>query len=1154
MLTSSVERAILDEDDNSDDSLPNIRAGPYRYADPAEKGKGRKSNTGKGSREPGSQRRDLSLQVRSAKDGTSNRSSDTNRRKKRPDSGHASSSGRKKARAESAPPSSQPDLPPETSRSRSRAQSSSPVRAAGAPVAYRRKKKRKKLAGIVDNDKAADLEPLRSDAFEENEEDEALEDGEDDSDIEQVDPESSPSAADRFVLDKKRKKALKGMMPAIFFKTAQQDLEKMREEKRAGRVVREIGSGDEEEEEEAAEARTSRARTRINPRNADRPFMFRGEQSTSESSDDGGGRSVFSISDNEEENQHEAFAMASWADPQLARSARAAPSGNRSAAKKTFESVIDSILMRRTLEKSKRGSSGRRRRPAQGERQTSRSGRRQDAGDSTARSHKSATASEKGGERRKQGKSKQSRVDQYYLPPVYLDNEDAIFGTGDGLHDRIVQQVPTTRPEINPFRKSAGDASRQKERQDVDTMLGIPQRTVPQDLAQHRQPAIVEEDAWSKFSGFSFDFNIKRLPPGISLSSSSYIGKGHLHELVQLRGSSRAEDRSESAIRKKSTSPFGIQLDSDMSAEVFAALLPRLCDSIYAEYAVEDKPTSILSPAGEALRFFFHYMQDCLPADQVGKECLATTQATLLDLESRLAEYASDGGPSRTHVMLSYRWYMVELAYRSYYGGPRDVSSEDGARQILTRFGELVQNLLEARIDHAMRAVRKIVAAGEVDARLEDLSCELWVCVLQLCHHDAARVDGSFLSYDILWQLLDNHLKDDSRRRSLHPIPAGEKAAYTAVSLSALSQFSLHGLSTSTPRIAPYWPLFLSAIEQIQPEQLRKGESTLSSTALKRQNCYIWTLLARCLVLANRWQWPLLNQSKMVGKLFAILNVRELRDMSMDGDPAFPSFVRTFNGKIDTDLDQHDTAFHIFLRILAVAAEEATQLGTEKAKNTLGSMLMRAMPMRERLPYPRSSSSAVSAKHRSILVNHYSLLIVLAVCIPSSADRIFARFRNMLDFTMSSRAARQDCLRAILYLGVVYASKGFNLSPILQWLAEISDYLRSEYARCAKQRLLMTQPLRDRTNQQHTGNNHAHSKQQQSASFAQERQREMAQVNAEMYEVAEMTGSVLGVVRHMMASSASLEASEAEKSYPSLDFLNPGRSCFEVSCHFDSSY
>lgn len=1145
MFVSSVERAILDEDDNSDDSLPDIRAGPYRYADPAEKGKGRKSCTAKGSREPGSHRREGSPRTLSARDGTSHRSSDTKRRQRRPDSGHASSSGRKKARTESAPPSSQPDVPPETSRSR--AQSSSPVRAAGAPVAYRRKKKRRKLAGIVGDDQAANLNPSQSNASEEDEEEEALEDGEDDSDVELVDPESSPGAADRFVLDKKRKKALKGMMPAIFFKTAQQDLEKMREEKRAGRVVREYGSGD--EEEEAVEARTSRARTRINPRNADRPFMFRGEQSTSDSSDDGGATSVFSISDNEEENQHEAFAMASWADPHLARSARAAPTGNRGAAKKSFESVIDSILMRRTLEKSKTGSGTRRRRRAQGERHTSRSGARNGAGDVAARSHKSTPASEKSGERRKQGKSKQSRVDQYYLPPVYLDDEDALFGTGDGSHDRIVQQKPTTRPEINPFRMSAGDASRQKERHDADTMLGIPPRAVPQDLAQHRQPAVVEEDAWSKFSGFSFDFNIKRLPPGISFSSSSYIGKGHLHELVQLHGSIRPAEQGEDVNRKKSCAPFGIQLDSDMGAEAFISLLPRFCDSIYAEYAVEDKPTSLLSPAGEALRFFIHYMQDCLSADHVGRECLATTQATLLDLESRLAEYASDGGPSRTYVMLSYRWYMLELAYRSYHSGLQDNTSEDTAREVLTRFGELVQNLLEARIDHAMRAVRKIIAAGEVDARLEDLSCELWVCVLQLCHQDAARVDGSLLSYDVLWQLLDNHLRDDSRRRSLHPIPAGEKAAYTAVSLSALSQFSLHGLSTSTPRIASYWPIFLSAIDQIQPEQLRKGESTLSSTALKRQNCYIWTLLARCLVLANRWRWPLLYQSKMVGKLFAILNVRELRDMSMDGDPAFPSFVRTFNGKIDIELDQHDTAFHIFLRILAVAAGEAAQLGTDKAKNTLGSMLMRAMPMRERLPYPRSSSSSVSTKDRSILVNHYSLLIVLAICIPSSADRIFARFKNMLDFTTSSRAARQDCLRAILYLGVVYASKGFNLSPILQWLAEISDYLRSEYARCAKQRLLISQPLRDRTNQQHAGNNHAKSKQQQSASFAQERQREMAQINAEMYEVAEMTGSVLGVVRHMMASSANLEANKAEKSYPSLDFLNPGRSRLELSCH-----
>lgn len=1177
LLVRQSERAILDQDDNSDDSLPDIRAGVYRYDDPAEKGKGKSPYTNKRNSESVSHRRDGPPHVRSVKNANSTHPSDPKRKMRRPDSGHTSSSGRKKTRAESEPPSSQPDLQPGTAKSR--AQSSSPVRAAGAPVEYRRKRKKRRNPGAAgESDMPIGLSTIHSDSSDGVEDEEAEEAEEDDSDTERLEPESSPGTIeDRFILDKKRKKALKGMMPAIFFKTAQQDLEKMRQEKRSGRSVRDLqvyGSGD--EEEEVFEAHRSRAKTRINPRNKDRPFMFRGEQSTSESSDEGGGdgrsragaSSVLSISDEDEENQHEAFAMASWADPHYARPARVAQAENRSAVKKTFENVIDSILLRRTLEKgNRRGTgTGRRRRRAQGETRSTGERGRNGTGHASPKSHRTTPTNENRRGREKYGRSKQRRVDQYYLPPVYLDDEDALFGTGDQPRDRIVQQLPTTRPEINPFRRSAGDAGRYNERQDVDEILGMPQRALAQggpqqQQQQQQQPrsTVAEEDAWSKFSGFSFDFNIKRLPSGISFSSSSYLGKGHLHELVQIHSSTRFANVEERLPRStKTCSPFGIQLDSDMSAEVFTALLPRLCDSIYAEYAVEEKPTSLLSPAGEALRFFIHYMQDCLHADQAGSECLAATRSTLLDLESRLAEYASDGGPNRIHVMLPYRWYMLELAYRAYYSSKQcdaGTSSEESARDVLTRFGELVQNLLEARIDYAVRAIKKVVAVSEVDVHLEDLSCELWVCVLQLCHQDAIGVDGFLLSYDTLWQLLDNQLKEDSRKRNLHPIPAGEKAAYTAVSLSALSQFSLHGLSTSTPRIAPYWPLYLLAVDQIQPEQLRKGETTLSSIALKRQNCYIWTLLARCLVLANRWRWPLLSQSKMIGKLFAILNVRELRDMSMDGDPAFPGFVRSFNGKIDTDLEQHDTAFHIFLRILAFAAAEAEQAGTDKAKNMLGSMLMRAMPMRERLPYPRSSSTAIPTKNRSILVNHYSLLIVLAVCIPNSADRIFARFKNILDFTESSRAARQDCLRAILYLGVVYASKSFNLSPILQWLAEISDYLRTEYASCAKKRLLISQPLRDRTNQQLSANNQTYGKQQQqqqSESFAQERQREMAKINAEMYEVAEMTGSVLGVVRHMMVSSAALEASEAKKSYPSLDFLDPGKRCRSVFPRLDN--
>lgn len=933
-------------------------------------------------------------------------------------------------------------------------------------------------------------------------------------------PERALPADDRFALKGKRKKAAQAMMPAIFFKKAQKDLELMREEQKTG-VIRHTLDREGSGEDDAVESDRAQAKVRLNPRNANKPIRFIADESTSES--DGVSRVDEDSDVDEVETQQ---ALDTWVSLAQAKNRSKDVPSEKRIDKTYWNTVIDNILVRDKRDRAnglQRPPKRRRRKKAQ-----------------PPQSRAGSRAFEDPSPAVRRPAHRQQQVDDFYAAPTHLDDGDSLFAALP--KPSFSERVTVKRRRPLQFAQGADDS-------------GFTEATVTQspaasvilrDAQRADESARLQGPANGSFSRFSMDFGIEPLPEGLSFSADSYIGRGHLKQLLNVASSE--------SLPIMTVVPFGIRLDGDMDSETFLSMFPRICDGIFAE-CTSDQPAAglLASASGQALSFAIQYMG--LPrTDTNGKNRLI---AEIERLECRIDEWAAQNEADCRigEPLLVFRWYMLEVSFRAYLTSKSaDVASgegKDATQSVFDRATEVVRALLRAGPHHAMKAVQaaRALATNVADGgpQLRDLHCEVWTCVIHLLSSIAreCRTPGGKSAVD-LWTVVEAQLRCEAEVRQLHPILRSEVSCYTAMAIACLSHFTADGCADLKSQMPACWPLFVGAIDRLKPQEFARDYSNLSNTGRTRLSRYIWTLYARCLIFATRWNWGLLDQSKLLGKLFDLVNAREFQDMAIEGVPDFPPFLADYAGRIGSGIEREDTVFRLLLRIVARMALEAEAVGTDKAGSVVARLAMRITPMRDHLSYPRQVPPGTVRKHRSVLINHYSLHILLAAVDAKNAPRRFGKFKAMLDFDKSDIRARQDCLRAITYLGIVYTAKGLDVAPILAWLAELAGSLRSQYMQSLRQRISHEAELRkasaipDRPNAKKAATVNT-------AAVATAAQAALVKVGKDLAESAILMGVLLGCVQQLIQAGEGATGSQTE--YPSAGLLGSGRRTLTIQKH-----
>jgi len=527
------------------------------------------------------------------------------------------------------------------------------------------------------------------------------------------------------------------------------------------------------------------------------------------------------------------------------------------------------------------------------------------------------------------------------------------------------------------------------------------------------------------------DMNITPLPSGVKFGASSYTEKGLLHQLTSvISGNSEVTPPISCNIQ-------GLEIGPTTSATVFSALLGPLCDRLadaLRDSRVDDVVTmkeweSVTRASGQLLSWLAVHAED--------QEFVA--------LEAALREY-SDGlllvleSLETTTFSLTAYWFVVELSARLATGVKyRRGSVENG--HLIQSAKQLIQRLLGVDLQPAF--VTFHAAEGNVDVTsLPHRAAELWVCLIHLLQ--SLELSTRTAAGHPLWRLLAD----------LHPesSPTGAEASEdmwrTIFSLCAISQFSVHGLSTSVFRLPAAWELVATALKKILLTSNPEKERQLPRRALKKRDDYISCVVSRCFLLWSQWRWRLDDGIVMFKSLQEIFRSRNFANLLSERSAPM-GFLENGDLALLSKRDPHDSVFEIFLKMVVQAVyllNANIELDAKQRSAQIRKLLQMAVPVS---PVPFSRSTPPSAHSLSTLVNRFSAMVVAVHLDPTSSNIKFriGQARRCVNFKDADDHSRVACVYGMMNFAMIVRHHKIigGLEEVLGWLGEMADILLDEY-------------------------------------------------------------------------------------------------------------
>jgi hypothetical protein len=847
------------------------------------------------------------------------------------------------------------------------------------------------------------------------------------SEAEEGEEESSKDRRSRLRLDSKRQRALGAMLPAVFFKKAKADLKLMEKERDMGfSSGSEVNSGD----EEAEEARRNRAKVRTVSGMLDEPMRLGGDAFTDES----GEEIERTDSEAEQEQREENDAVSAWMRNFAPKRARGGQ-----------DDEVD--IVDRFLKRARRPTKGAGRKNGGGGRTGEKTGK--GAKKNKGKEKAEVRGKEKAGRERGKNKEREAQAGGSTKPSrrpakaVHLDTDRSIFVLA-GLRNELDDEDDDI--QILPAYS-------------VQALQDLPKATAPSSVAQPPLPPGTGQatepeenhEIWATFGKFSPEFGIQRLPPGVQFASTeSFVRNGHLYSLLNPASTSLL-----------SCFVYGITLDSSATPETIESHLPTLVDAIYDSICTfstlsgEQEITAPTIDAGRALRYLGNFVSSTLkPSSSDTKHRFGSALATQLDhLQVRIDNLQVEGDRSRAvnQVRILLSWYSIDLTAR--LGAISAVGGDSRRLSRLTK--NLIRLLIYHGIDRSLVKLKKVMHDSSTSQLLvEDVTIEAWLGLISLATRSGGGGGGE-AAYDEndFWTAVMEETLARLPESARGPGPvAAEILSLTALFLNAVSQFSPSGISTSQPRLRAFWPLMVRCLDTIKVNALAGPDHSVSSTAIARRDRYLWNLFARCLILVERWHWKMDVKDDLLGKFFDLLAARRLADLSTEPVPDFPSQLVNLDKFGDIVLESSsDTAFSIFLKLVTSAVQNLPRsTDAEKRKHSaqLTRLAIRLVPMTT--VWNRQSPELM--KNDSILVNHYSHLLTLAILHPTQAAQRAEQASKLIAFGDTEEESRKTTVRAIRYWALAFRHFGLPLEPLLDWLGKIVSQLTAEYLDIDKQK------------------------------------------------------------------------------------------------------
>jgi hypothetical protein len=539
------------------------------------------------------------------------------------------------------------------------------------------------------------------------------------------------------------------------------------------------------------------------------------------------------------------------------------------------------------------------------------------------------------------------------------------------------------------------------------------------------------------------DFDIPSLPPGKVYTANSYLGKGWLYELLSIASGT-----------PPSHPPPAIEVDGHGLSSVSTALdytifLPYACDSFAKvlndrmEMSFEEFTSWNATMHGVCLLVSWTLASaEGNHAHLIRTASLEYTGSLVARIDTTL-EDSGDGARTLSSAIFCLHWFAVELLVRACWGA----TDEDLLISVSSRVIGMANRLLQVG---SLATVLHAIANHESldDFSLYPCVAELWICLVHLGTL-RGRALGAPRNFPPIVEILQNcpAAAESSKQGG---VKASEDIWCTLFGLCALSQFSAHGVSTSSARMSTSWKLVLLALDHIRLVADPQVDNGLSSRSLSHRDAYIRLIVSRCLILHQRWSWRLDLDDEASAVLFRrlveIFKSRKFADLR--GELAgFAAFVQENDASLLVVPASTDSAFTIFLKLIYASAQQMkTSLREDEYLGRTKKLLSLVTPVGS-VQLQLNALRSPFDTQLSMLYNRFSSL-ALAIRILPSADNVLHRVslaRHYVDFVKAATATRSVCICAANFLALQALDMALPISPALKWASEMAQILIAEF-------------------------------------------------------------------------------------------------------------
>ncbi|PFH51057.1 hypothetical protein AMATHDRAFT_3443 [Amanita thiersii Skay4041] len=525
----------------------------------------------------------------------------------------------------------------------------------------------------------------------------------------------------------------------------------------------------------------------------------------------------------------------------------------------------------------------------------------------------------------------------------------------------------------------------------------------------------------------SDDLIIASLPLGITFHPETFVGKGWLRELIDSLGPKiRTTMPSSYTLRK-------IILHPEMGLDDFLILLRDICEWMVesATGLPEIDQTQELREWKFITRIVCQYISwfRYAASNEEYRRLTHAVEQHVNEMTHRINQLSLKRASLDASILL-FDWFVIELLARlGYQPTPPNISNT-----FYSSLSLLVGHLVELDVQQAVQAVTSGDILDSEDT--PKLSAEMWVILIHLLG-DFAIVGEPRRAPHLLWRLVLGHLQNRMKGTSFED---SEVAWKTIFCLCALSQFSVHGISTNQFGLPASWELVVFAMKTCLSADPQVDEK-LPLVAHLEQDKYIGVLTHRCLLLCDLCKWKLDNASELFNELAKIFRSRKFANLRHE-KPEYPLFMLHNDWSLLSQIIATDSAFVSFLKLIFRAAVPDGEMRREiEISPRLRKLLSLATPLGS-LPF--SKATPPSKNDLSMLFNRLSAVALGLYLDPASHKTRFSHARTYVIFANADTTTRMAVIRGMMNLAILSQKIGIQIDAIAEWIAEIATSLADE--------------------------------------------------------------------------------------------------------------